>query len=72
MEAICAAHAVRLPDAALQFGLAHPAVASVVLGAGSPDEVRRNLSALDRPVPSAFWAEMREAGLLRTDAPIPA
>jgi D-threo-aldose 1-dehydrogenase len=72
MEAICTAHAVRLPDAAMQFGLAHPAVASVVLGAGSPDEVRRNLSALDRPVPGAFWTEMREAGLLRADAPVPA
>ena len=72
MEAICAAHAVRLADAALHFGLGHPAVASVVLGAGSPEEVRRNLSALDRPVPAAFWAEMRHAGLLRADAPLPA
>ncbi|MFC7555965.1 aldo/keto reductase [Pseudoroseomonas wenyumeiae] len=72
MEAICAAHAVRLPDAALHFALAHPAVASVVLGAGSPDEVRRNLSALERPVPAAFWAELREAGLLRAEAPVPA
>jgi D-threo-aldose 1-dehydrogenase len=72
MEAICATHGVRLPDAALHFGLAHPAVASIVLGAGSPDEVRRNLSALDRPVPAVFWAEMREAGLLRPDAPVPA
>lgn len=72
MEAICAAHAVRLPDAALQFGLAHPAVASVVLGGGSAEEVRRNLSALERPVPAAFWAEMRETGLVRADAPVPA
>ncbi|MCG7359723.1 aldo/keto reductase [Roseomonas sp. ACRSG] len=72
MEAICAAHAVRLPDAALHFGLAHPAVASVVLGAGSAEEVRRNLSALERPAPAAFWAEMRGAGLLRADAPVPA
>lgn len=72
MEAICAAHAVRLPDAALHFGLAHPAVASVVLGAGSAEEVRRNLAALERPTPAAFWAEMRAAGLLRADAPVPA
>ncbi|MXP65098.1 aldo/keto reductase [Roseomonas sp. M0104] len=72
MEAICAAHAVRLPDAALWFGLAHRAVASVVLGGGSPEEVRRNLSALERPVPAAFWAELRAAGLLRADAPVPA
>ena len=33
-----------LPDAALQFALAHPAVASVVLGAASPQEVARNLA----------------------------
>lgn len=72
IEAVCAAHQVRLADAALWFGLAHPAVASVVLGAGTPEEVRRNLAALERPVPAAFWAELRETGLLRADAPLPA
>ena len=72
IEAICAAHDVRLADAALHFGLAHPAISSVVLGAGSAEEVGRNLAALERPVPPTFWAGMREAGLLRPDAPVPA
>ena len=71
VAAVCAAHGVRLADAALHFGRAHPAVASVVLGAGSAGEVGRNLAALERPVPPAFWAAMRDAGLLRPDAPVP-
>ena len=33
IEAVCAAHGVALPAAALQFVLAHPAVASVIPGA---------------------------------------
>ncbi|MFC0408354.1 aldo/keto reductase [Roseomonas elaeocarpi] len=72
IEAVCRAHGVPLPHAALQFALAHPAVSSVVLGATTPDEVRRNLEALDRPAPAALWSDLREAGLLRPDAPVPA
>ena len=39
IEAVCARHGVRLPTAALQFPLGHPAVASVVVGMRAPDEV---------------------------------
>jgi D-threo-aldose 1-dehydrogenase len=41
IEAICAAHGVPLKAAALQFPRAHPAIACVLAGARSPDELSR-------------------------------
>jgi D-threo-aldose 1-dehydrogenase len=71
IEAVCRAHAVPLPHAALQFALAAPAVASVVLGAASPEEVERNVLALAKPVPSALWTDLRSEGLLAPHLPVP-
>jgi D-threo-aldose 1-dehydrogenase len=72
MERICSAHGVGLAHAALAFPLAHPAIASLVLGAVSPLEVARNLAAFATPVPGALWRELVAAGLVRADVPVPA
>jgi D-threo-aldose 1-dehydrogenase len=69
---VCAAHGVALAHAALSFVLGHPAVSSVVLGAVSPDEVRRNAAAFAQPVPAALWRDLKAERLLRDDAPVPA
>jgi D-threo-aldose 1-dehydrogenase len=71
IEAVCRRHAVPLAAAALQFPLAHPAVRSVIPGARSADEVRANLGLLRVPIPAALWTDLREARLLRADAPTP-
>jgi D-threo-aldose 1-dehydrogenase len=71
MERVCSAHGVALAHAALAFALAHPAIASVVLGAVSPLEVRCNLAAYAMPVPKALWRDLVAAGLLRADVPVP-
>jgi D-threo-aldose 1-dehydrogenase len=71
IEDLCDAHGVELPAAALQFPLAHPCVASVVVGMSAPQEIEQNISRLNAPIPLAFWAELKEAGLLREDAPTP-
>ncbi|WP_024519764.1 aldo/keto reductase [Bradyrhizobium sp. Tv2a-2] len=71
IERVCAAHGVPLPTAALHFALGHPAVASVVLGAQSPQEVERNVAALATDVPAALWADLKAAQLLEADAPVP-
>jgi D-threo-aldose 1-dehydrogenase len=71
IEEICAAHNVPLPAAALQFPLAHPQVLCVVAGFGSREEVRQADDYLRRPIPPSLWSDLRTAGLLRTDAPIP-
>lgn len=72
IERVCASHGVALAHAALAFVLGHPAVSSVVLGAVSPDEVRRNVDMFARPVPPALWRDLKDARMLREDAPVPA
>lgn len=72
LAAICERHGVPLPAAALQFPLAHPAVASVIPGARSAAEMTANIAHMAHPIPAALWAEMKDAGLIRADAPVPA
>lgn len=62
LSAICARHEVPLPVAALQFPLRHPAVASVVAGAVSPDEIKRNIALMDIAIPAALWDELAALG----------
>lgn len=71
IEAVCRRHAVPLPAAALQFPLGHPSVAAMVPGAVTPAEVERNVALLTQPIPPAFWAELKQDDLLRSDAPTP-
>jgi aryl-alcohol dehydrogenase-like predicted oxidoreductase len=69
--AICAAFDTPLPAAAIQFPLAHPAVASVVIGMRSAAEVKQNLQHLAHPIPHEMWTALKAKGLLREDAPTP-
>jgi D-threo-aldose 1-dehydrogenase len=71
IEAVCATHQVAIAAAALQFPLAHPAVASVVTGMRSKDEVVANLAHCRATIPSEFWIELKKEGLLDRDAPVP-
>lgn len=72
IAAVCRAHGVPLPVAAARFPLGHQAIASVVLGMVSPDEVDRNVVAFETDVPAALWSDLVAEGLLRPDAPVPA
>lgn len=72
IERICADHGVDLPAAALQFVLAHPQAASVVLGVASPAEVQAATAYLATPIPDGLWDDLKLAGLLRAEAPVPA
>jgi len=69
---IARSHGVPLAAAALQFPLAHPAVVSVAPGLGSTEQVSDTLRLYRHLIPAAFWAELRQAGLIRPDAPVPA
>jgi D-threo-aldose 1-dehydrogenase len=71
LEAICRAHGVPLAAAAIQFPLGHPKVSSVVIGAISPAELRRNYELMSLPIPAGLWSDLRGQGLLRKDAPVP-
>lgn len=72
IEAVCRHHGVKLADAALRFALAHPAVASVVLGAVSPAEIASQQASLAAKIPSALWADLVAHGLLDACLPVPA
>ena len=71
IEAVCARYGVPLPAAALAFVLAHPAVVSVIPGAGSAAEVEQNMRHLGTTIPAELWADLRAQALLRLDAPVP-
>ena len=71
IAAVCDRHGVPLRAAALQFALAHPAVASVIPGAVTPTEVCDNAAMLALPIPDDLWRELKHEGLLRADAPTP-
>ena len=72
IRAVCDRHGVPLAAAALQFPLAHPAVAAIIPGPRSVAEFAANLELLRHPLPAALWPDLRRAGLLHPDAPTPA
>jgi D-threo-aldose 1-dehydrogenase len=69
LEKVCLRHGVPLKAAALQFPLAHPAVASVLTGARSRAEVLDNNVLFRQPIPAALWRDLKAEGLVATDAP---
>ena len=71
LSACCNEYDVPLPAAALQFPLAHPAVASVIPGLRSPAELADTLSWTAHAIPPAFWAALKDGGLVHQDAPLP-
>ena len=70
IEVVCARHGVALAAAALQFPLAHPAVASVVTGMRSAREVQANLAHCRAPIPPALWDELKHEDLIASSAPV--
>jgi len=71
MEAVCARHKVPLAAAAMQFVLAHPVVATHTPGSRTVAQLAQLLEWNDLPIPGEFWAEMKQEGLIRADAPVP-
>lgn len=71
IEAVCRRHDVPLAAAALQFPLGHHAVASVIPGGRSEEEIKSNLALMSRPIAPELWHELKAEGLLRQDAPVP-
>src|SRR5580658_3412904 len=71
IAAICDSHRVPLPAAALQFPLAHKAVAAIIPGPRNAGEFIENLALLRHKIPAALWSDLRQAGLLHPEAPVP-
>lgn len=71
IAAICAQHNVDVKAAALQFCAAHPQVAAIIPGGRNAAEVTQNAAMMVAPIPGALWYDLRAAGLLPAEAPIP-
>jgi len=56
-------------EAAFQFPLMHPSVVSVIPGAQSIAQMESNLHVAEAKIPSALWADLKDQGLMREDAP---
>jgi len=68
---VCERYGTMLPEAALAFAGAHPAVVSVCVGARSATQIERNAALSKKPIPRDLWAELKAKVLLREDAPVP-
>jgi D-threo-aldose 1-dehydrogenase len=71
IEAVCAEHSVPIAAVALQFVLAHPAVAAVVVGASTVRQQAQNVDASNVEIPHALWTDLQHQALIRPDAPVP-
>jgi D-threo-aldose 1-dehydrogenase len=71
IQAVCDTHNVPLPAAAMRFPLAHPAVCAIIPGPRDATEFNANVPLFTHPIPGALWSDLKSAGLLRQDAPVP-
>jgi D-threo-aldose 1-dehydrogenase len=69
---VCERHGVPLRAAAVQFPLAHRAVASLVAGVRTAAHLDEYPRFARQAIPPDLWADLRAEGLLRPDAPVPA
>jgi D-threo-aldose 1-dehydrogenase len=61
---------VTLPELAMAFPLRHPAVAGIVVGMRTAEEVRGNTAAFGAQIPAQLWDDLRGEGLLDERAPV--
>ncbi|WP_409291145.1 aldo/keto reductase [Peribacillus sp. SCS-37] len=64
-------HGISVKSAALQFSMAHPAVAAVIPGSTRPQHVKEDVAASKEKIPAAFWQELKEKELVAPNAPLP-
>ncbi|MED7947365.1 aldo/keto reductase [Streptomyces sp. BE303] len=71
LQRVCERHGVPLRAAAARFPFGHPAVAAVLIGLRTPDEVTDAVEQYSRPIPHGLWQDLRAEGLLPADVPVP-
>ena len=64
-------HHTDIVYAALHFVLASDEFASIIPGAGRPEQVRDNIKGLNNIIPSEFWNELKAEGLIYEKAQVP-
>lgn len=64
-------YGITIIDAALQFVLACEEFSSIIPGASNPEQVLKNVKALQTVIPANFWTELKERGLVYKEAQTP-
>jgi D-threo-aldose 1-dehydrogenase len=72
IKAVCDRYDVPLRAAAIQFPLAHPAVASIAAGVRTAEHLDEYPAFMRLRIPAELWTDLRAEGLVRDDAPTPA
>jgi D-threo-aldose 1-dehydrogenase len=70
IDAVCREFDVPLAAAALQFPMAHPAVASCIPGGRDVAQLRQNAAWFELPIPPELWRTLKQRGLLDERAPV--
>ncbi len=65
IRAVCADHHVDIRAAALQYPLKHPAVAAVIPGMFTLEQLEANLAFIQADIPDALWNDLAEQKLSR-------
>jgi len=72
LAATCERHDVPLRAAAMQFPLAHPAVAGLIAGVRRVEHLEEYPTFMRRSIPTGLWDDLRADGLIAAHAPTPA
>jgi D-threo-aldose 1-dehydrogenase len=61
---LCADYKIKPADACVAFGLNAPGVNSIALNTTNPDRVSQNVALASLKIPTQFWIEMKQYGLV--------
>lgn len=70
IAAICAAHEVPLPAAALQFPLRDATFRNVIVGASKPAHLVQSAEWMSLPLPAELWDDLTVSGLIPAAVPV--
>lgn len=65
IAAVCRLHQIPMMAAAVQFVVSHPAIATVLLGPRSVEELQGLLAMVALPIPEMFWQQLASMGIRR-------
>ena len=68
---VCEAHGCNTQAAAMQFAVAHPAIAGIVSGMSKPHYIETSTAWMTEELPESLWSDLKSEKLLRPDAPCP-
>ncbi len=66
---LCQKYVVKPATVCVQFGLTPPGVLAVSLNTSNPARIADNVAAVQTTIPSEFWYDAKQAGLIAADYP---